>query len=297
MFRTLLIALFAIVLTSANASAQDLDLSDFELKANFPLSSDGVDASGHYGDMKLTTPFFDYGGIFSWGCWVGTSGTKDSCLIATQQIDALNERAFVIQLDFSLSTLGLPIFQAGSGYRYLGLQTSTSGTLKLKTGSQAEEEIEDVTLNVDEWYTATVIHNTHDSTTKVYINDELVYTKKKFLDHPANDNIISNTDYSRGKAFFGYWKNLKVYSTDNILSVEDDEIISETARICPNPAHSFIRLNMDFRDNTDYFISNSLGARVLSGKLNSNKSIDIQDLPTGVYNLRIDNKGYKFIKN
>ncbi len=296
MFKSFIISFLSIVFALNSTIVQALDLSQFELKASYALTSDGVDETGNFEDMQLVNPIFEDGGVFSWGCW--SSGAKDSCLIATPQLNVLNDIAFAIQLDFKLSTFGLPIFQAGNSYRYLGIQSTTSGGLILKTGSQAEEEVPEFIFNIDEWYTATVIHNTHDSTTTVYINDELVFTKKKYLNHPNNDNIISNTDFSRGKAFFGYIKNLNIYSTDEILSIDDQYIDDQNILIYPNPASSSINIHVETSQPIDYSISNSVGIEVLFGRISESKqSIDIQELPVGIYVLMIENRSYKFIKD
>jgi type IX secretion system substrate protein len=294
MFKILLVFVVTVLLSTTNIFADKLDLSQFDLKADYALLSDGTDATGNYGDMLLYSPLFEEGAIFSWGCW--DSKKSDSCYIATPQITSLSDRAFAIQIDFKLSTFGLPIFQAGLSWRFLGLSTSTAGNAILKTGSQAEEDMA-YTYNIDEWYTATIIHNTTDSLTRVYINDELIFSKTKYLEHPANDNTVSNSDFSRGKAFFGYWRNLKIYSTDKILAVEDNENENDQVRIFPNPANSFIKIDGNLPYNSEYIVFNSIGKILLSGKTTESKSIDIQDLPIGIYYLRIENEVYSFIKN
>ena len=192
--------------------AQNLEDRNLEIKASYPLKSDGVDSTGNYGEISFGDHKFIDGSILSKGC----VKINDTCLIVTPQIDALLDKAFAIQIEFKISKFGGAIIQAGNGYRYLGMATTGTGNFGMKTGSQKETIFNDVQLVLDKWYMATILHNTADSMTEVFLGNKLIGTLKQYLDHPTTDNQISNIDHSRGIAFSGYLKNLRVLSSSDL---------------------------------------------------------------------------------
>lgn len=262
--------------------AQQLDLSGYELKAHYELSSDGIDFTGNYDTIELDNPIFEFGGILSRGCYVNSSNFGDSCLIETPEVNAMNDLSFAIQVDFRLSSFNKPIIIAGHGYRYLGIETNSDGSLFLRTNNSIEDDIENIFLEQDEWYNITLLHNTLDSNTYVYLNQELIFTKKKHLNHPDDDNEISNSNFSAGRAFKGYWKELKVYSTNMISSVESSKNKHEEINVFPNPANTILNFDMSVAPNLSYAIFDTNGRCMERSNL-SESSIDITNLFSGIY--------------
>ncbi len=296
--QSILLTMVSIIAFLNDLCSQNLDLSDFELKAHYELSSNGLDLTGNYDSIELELPIFSFGGILSRGCYVFSSNGGDSCLIETPQIYAMNDLKFAIQIDFRLLSFNEPIIQAARGYRYLGLETNSSGNLVLKTSGNEEDEISNVVLELDTWHSATLVHNTLDSITQVYLDEELVFTKKKYLNHPEDENEISNSNFASGNAFFGYWKNLRVYSTDNISS--NSNINQPLLNIFPNPANSFLSIETPLIGQINYSIFDIAGRCIKKSNLNNNR-INIVSLKPGIYILTISIDGSflnksKFIK-
>ena len=294
---------FIFLLFSSNILlAQELDLSEFELKAHYELSSNGIDLTGNFDTIELDNPIFALGGILSRGCYVGGANFGDSCLIETPEIDALNDPSFAIQLDFRIPNFGptKPIVIAGKGWRFLGIESKSNGSLTLRTNNSTKDDIDGIFLNQDEWYNITLLHNTIDSNTFVYLNQELIFTKKSFLNHPESDTEISNSNFSVGRAFFGYWKNLKVFSKDITSSTSKIDKKSDLLYIFPNPVRSNLNVELLSIDNTIYTISDVNG-RLIERSILIGNSINTQNLPPGIYLLSVyeENstpKRVKFIK-
>lgn len=280
------LALIISLFSSSTLFSQDLIERGMVLKAHYPLKSDGVDATGNYGDVTYGNHVFVDSSILSKGCRL-----NDTCLIETPQIDDLNDNAFAIQIDFKIKQFGGSIIQAGKGYRYLGLGTTGTGLYGYKTGSTIEEILDARQLQLNQWYTGTIIHNTANSLTEVYLGAKLVDEKKQYLEHPENDNIISNIDFSRGYAFNGYLRNLKVYTADKLLASVGDLSATTELSIFPNPTASLISINAPVNPGVNVTISDIHG-RVLVKTIHNNHPIDVSQLSTGVYLVKLYENGY-----
>lgn len=274
--------IIALMSTSNVLWSQTLDLTSFNLEAEYPLTSDLNDAVMNYDTVTTLSPVISTSGIYSRGCYIGQTIFADTCNIMTPQVNAMNDNAFAIQVDFKLSSFNNPIIQAGVTFRYLGLETDANGVLGLITGSGSFDNINSTVLQLNSWYNATLIHNTADSITQVYIDSQLVFTKHQYLNHPTNENQISNTNFGTSSSFHGYWKNLKIYSTNITLSIEN--IMPEKSIIIyPNPVSSV--LNFEFDENlssTSYKIFDISG-QCIEQSTAREKYLDVSTFKAGLY--------------
>lgn len=277
--------------------AQDLSKRGLELRAHYPLRVNSTDVTGNYDSIRYGNHIFSDSSILSMGC----ARINDTCLIETPQIDDLNDNAIAIRVDFKMVGFGGPIVIAGKGYRYLGVASSGLGKFGIKTGSQQETIYDDVQLELNKWYTATVIHNTADLVTEVYLDDKFIAQRIQALNHPTNDNIISNIDFSRGYSFNGYIRNLQVYSTDLLKASDGADPGIANLRVFPNPAVSELKLGVTIVQGMNYRITDMKGRSIQSGAL-LNSTIAIDGLTQGMYLLSIYeqdvlvNRG-RFVKN
>lgn len=266
------------------------------MKAHYPLAANGVDLTGNYDSMRYGNHLFIDSSILSKGC----ARINDTCLIETPQIDAMNNEAFAIEVEFKMIRFGGAIVQAGKGYRYLGLATTGTGNFGMKTGSQIEDIFVNVQLVLDQWYSATILHNTADSVTEVYLDGKFIVEKKQYLDHPSNDNIIANIDFSRGFALSGYLRNLKVYSGDNLLASVKSGLDATPLVVWPNPATSAVRIDIPIEEGITYTMAD-INGRVIEEAVYQSNVLSIDEMLPGLYFLSIYNKGYlvhrgRFIK-
>jgi polyhydroxybutyrate depolymerase len=96
------------------------------------------------------------------------------------------------------------------------------------------------------------------------------------------------------------WKFLSKYDINGLIncglnsSIETNE---SEIQIFPNPTSQHLSINGINEKNLNYTIYNSKGELVINGVLNSNKfSVDISELESHIYILRIGNFSYKIIK-
>ena len=65
----------------------------------------------------------------------------------------------------------------------------------------------------------------------------------------------------------------------------------------PNPVVDFITLKSDFNNNEKYLILNNLGQIVLDGEIRNNlEIINLSNLSSGIYVLKVKNNTVKIIK-
>lgn len=88
----------------------------------------------------------------------------------------------------------------------------------------------------------------------------------------------------------------------SVVGIKENQLGNNNFSIYPNPANDIIQINTSTSlINENYYIVNTLGQTVLSGKLgNDYSTIDFQTLQAGIYFLQLGNKqtqSYKIIKN
>jgi hypothetical protein len=88
-----------------------------------------------------------------------------------------------------------------------------------------------------------------------------------------------------------------------LLGVSNTEKTGIDFQLYPNPAHQYLNVSTEARtgSKTRYEIVNAIGRKYLEGKLEMQRSIDIQALPSGIYFFRFINDGQfqgvrKFVK-
>ena len=96
------------------------------------------------------------------------------------------------------------------------------------------------------------------------------------------------------------WKFLSQYDINGLINCGltfNFEINESEKQIFPNPTSQYLSINGTNENNLNYSIYNSKGEIVIDGVMNSNKfSIDISELESQIYILRIGNFSYKIIK-
>jgi len=88
---------------------------------------------------------------------------------------------------------------------------------------------------------------------------------------------------------------MKRFNLSNpILNIDNYGMPNNGKMVFPNPANEFIKIS-NILNLTDYEIFNVQGYKVLSGRYNANQSIDIKELKSGIYFIKINDKTLKFI--
>ena len=289
-FKFSLIIIFCIL--SKNIPCQSLDLSAFELRAHFPLIENGEDVIGNHSDIQLIEPIFSEGGIYSRGCYAFAGPDQnENCLIQTPKLSSLNDSAYAVQLDFKLSDFmpsvlnpnRAPIIFFGRGHRFIGLSTDSTSNLYLTVNNHVHEKIDSIVLDQNKWYNVVIMHNKPDSTTQVFLDQNLVIAKTKTLIYPPDDVTVTNLNFSSGGGFHGYWKDLKVYSIGTTTNVKHEVGKTNQIKLYPNPTDGFINIESDYTENSLNYLITDVNGNIVKDSRLVNNIIDTQELQTGLY--------------
>lgn len=132
----------------------------------------------------------------------------------------------------------------------------------------------------------------------------------------AMDRLVFINDNDTGTGNTSTFSNIKIYEgscSESLFEVteaigtridvmgNEDENIFSTIKIFPNPINSYNSLNLtglnrDASTTTSYSIVNLLGQTVGKGNLNETSTIQIKELKSGVYILKIENEFAKVNK-
>jgi len=85
-----------------------------------------------------------------------------------------------------------------------------------------------------------------------------------------------------------YGRQVYRYSED--ITISNNRINPNLIKIFPNPSSSFLNVDIDYNSFTKYQIFGRQGMKIKSGKVGSDEPIDIRDLSTGYYLLRLFGK-------
>lgn len=292
---------FVLCLLCSSSFLFSQDLSNATLEAHYTLLETAEDELNNEGDiMLINAPFMGADGVYSYGGYINDIIDTDSSLIESPNIEVINDTTFAIQVEVKFDSLfAKPAMVIGNSWRYLGFTSRYDSTFAvIHNGGEYETGTDKI--ETDRWYTLTVVHHALSSTSKYYVDNELIFIKEGILDHPQNDIRISNTHFGSGQAFRGFWRNLKIFSGSIITSTDiPAELIS--IWLSPIPSSSFIYINGDIPDFSRFIIYNSSGKEMFSAKT-EHKTININSLQNGSYILQIlqSNKiiaTKKFVKN
>ena len=98
------------------------------------------------------------------------------------------------------------------------------------------------------------------------------------------------------------WDFVSRYDINGLIGcgpITNNEHIQKTnfTKFAPNPTKDFVIIETNLTRSLDYHIYSITGKHIITGKIEaSKKSIDLTDLPTGIYMLKINNRTAKLIK-
>ena len=74
------------------------------------------------------------------------------------------------------------------------------------------------------------------------------------------------------------------------------EIVTETFKVYPNPVHNLLYINGNDSQNYPYALYSIDGRLLLHGDIRNGDSVDVSELPSGLYILKIHNTSLKINK-
>ncbi|OGU13244.1 MAG: hypothetical protein A2X61_03640 [Ignavibacteria bacterium GWB2_35_12] len=85
--------------------------------------------------------------------------------------------------------------------------------------------------------------------------------------------------------------------SDLLTDVNTEEKVNEAFKVSPNPVTDKLNVQLNDELNTKFEIINILGLKVLTGELSGEyTTINISQLPSGMYFMKIRNEVRKFVK-
>jgi type IX secretion system substrate protein len=264
--------------------AQNLD--NFELMAHYTLVNTTEEALGTWDTIELVNaPLSDTNGVYSYGGYIFDAIDEDSSLVITPQLDILNAVQFAVQLEVRIDQfedIGRPIIVVGEGWRYLGFATGSDSTFQVIFNGNYQSIIS-YPAKDGQWQTLTMIHSTGDSLTSYYVDGELIFRRKGFLDHPVSDTKITNTHFGSGQAFKGYWRNLKVFTSDSTTSPTVDISGLRQLNVFPNPSDGSVTIQIEENAGPEsVIIVYDESGRVVRTVNHATDKIKLDNLPKGL---------------
>ncbi len=92
------------------------------------------------------------------------------------------------------------------------------------------------------------------------------------------------------------WLFFSRYDINGPLSTDDFE--NKHVSIYPNPTNSNINLSLNYSKDVNYELFSPLGQQLMTGTItSSNEQIDLSNLPSNIYFLKVDNQVFKILKS
>ncbi len=188
------------------------DESSGELIAHYPLIENASDATGNFGPMILENTPFENGGIFSNGVYILDNQTFISHA-ETPYLSLLNLDAFTISAEFMVTEnpILIPVFVGSHSHRWVAFYLANDGKMRLKYNNSIFLD-SDLIYSLNTWHEARITFDNQTQKLEMYLDGELaVNVTVTELEH-GNFKDIGITDFSQGRVFKGFLRNLKVYN-------------------------------------------------------------------------------------
>lgn len=178
--------------------------------AYYPLTTDANDVTGNYGPMTLLRAPFTNGGIYCNGLYEYDWPSR-ATVAHTPQLTSLDFSGFMISADFLVTnTTTCPVFIGGHGWRWGGFYVISDGTVALECNNGRHLGTLRYSTNV--WHHAVLIYTEANQTFEIYLDGTFAVSQQVPINYSDNDRDVSVTDYSGGKTFLGYLRNLKIFN-------------------------------------------------------------------------------------
>ena len=88
--------------------------------------------------------------------------------------------------------------------------------------------------------------------------------------------------------------DIRKMTFDEVLGIDD--IVTETFKVYPNPVHNELYISSEDFQPHPYQLFSTDGRLLLQGESREGNPINVSDLPTGLYILKINNSSFKISK-
>lgn len=221
------------------------------------------------------------------------SGGPDGSFLGNKKIDRLSDSCIALELEFIADHPGYaPLIVIGNSWRELFVEIERDSILAIRSGDQflrtsgriQQNQLHN--LKITTWYTPS------GTTTKIFLDDQDLGELHGQLNIRDSDLALSNTHGGDGTAFKGWWKSLKVYSTNDFTLSTQNQF--KTLEVFPNPVTQHqIQIATPHLYQNECQVINQMGeirnAEIVEGKVN------LRDFPNGLYIIKIEGKNNTYL--
>jgi len=281
-FLTLILVSF----TTLEILAQSED--DLYPFAFYTLVNTTEDALGFQPPIQLTNaPFVGENGIYC----NGIIGNQYAGYAKTPFMSAMYDSIFAISVEFNPEVVDhtrRAVLVVGMSYRYIGFEIQNDTTFQILYNNFHLLPVDNVIPQANTWYSLKIIHHENNHLNKFYLDDQLVGQFVMEFERSNDDGIIISYNPGTATAFQGYWRNLRIYGSEQLTSTFEEKLLNALINIYPNPSTTRISVDSPEIHATQWFISDLCGKYVLSGDMMSlEEELDIRILAPGVYILQL----------
>jgi len=174
-----------------------------QLLAYYPLTADLIDNTALNADMDQKNVSFKNAALYFDDAFLDQ-------YVISPIIKDFDEKSFSISFQFSVSKLPddhMPVWVAGTNYRWLGLHIDSKGNLILLSNNDGMDVIEEP-YELNKFHE--VLMTYENGILDVYFNNKRVFTKNVEFVTGSNYNF-STSNFGYGLGYKGYTKDLKIY--------------------------------------------------------------------------------------
>jgi len=266
------------------------------LLANYPLITDGIDATANNDDMTLKNAPFENGGVYSNGIYIGVDTTGS--VIATPSINNFNFDQFTITVEFRIDSYPSsknPVIIGGKSWRWIGAFIEDEH-LAFMANDYSNYYVTDEVVELNTWNKLSISFSKKQKNAQLYLNGKLVYEELIPVLVHNDDGQFLNYHGGTGITFKGYWRNLKIFDTSGPAAIAENNPLNDI-KVITNQRHVKIWLPSGEKE-VNLQILDVVGKQLGSYRLTNRESIiHPQFSKTANYLLVFTNgKGQKAVK-
>jgi hypothetical protein len=204
-----------------------------ELIAHFPMKDSPINLIDDYKNLRMVNVKFINQALYCEGEY-GDFDNNEGKMISTPPLDALDLNEFTISIQFkAVKNEQMPVFVLGRACRLLSFVLENDGKITLESNNGDEYLETQLEYQPNTWHQATITYEKNNSTAQIYLDGEwggslnLDFSDSCLGEWLSSNTDISTTNYSNGKCFQGYWRDLKVYNGIQLPTKANPPVVNQ----------------------------------------------------------------------
>lgn len=266
-----------------------------ELIAHYPFYQDGADSLGMHDDADLENVIFTDSSAYLDGNYYWDDNMGSHLLVGP--LSNWDPEHFRLSLNVKIDSLpeatDLPIIVLGSSWRWMHANVTPHGEIELAIDGSGQITSDSI-VRIGEWAPLIIERDSTQGTALLIYNDSDTLEVLVEKTNHNNDKRISASHGGSGKTFKGYWRNLKVFNTTDVMTsslLQPDLDI----RIYPNPSTDYLMIenNNNIKLNASLYSVSGRKFHTLEIQPFSAQKFAPNTPTTGIYYLELKNKNQR----